>query len=214
MSAYYGRESVARVAEERHQADVYSALVPYYACDESVRAALYYGLVDEPDLDRWQAGLMRADGTRRPSYGAVKSVLSRGLARCNRRPVTWRHSTVVVGANAKFGERRRSAGDTNWTFVASSEEASSFTAAMYRLKGRALSAAGRKKLLAAVGVKRTPKALFTAKGKVRAHLGTFVRFRRKRVAAGYYVFAIRLRAEMNPTRTTALLSKPFAVGKP
>ncbi len=214
LPAYYGRESVAKVAEERHQADVYSALVPYYACDESVRAALYYGLVDEPDLDRWQAGLMRADGTRRPSYGAVKSVLARGLARCNRRPVTWRHSTVVVGANAKFGERRRSAGDTNWTFVSSSEEASSFTAAMYRLKGRGLPAAGRKKLLAAVGVKRAPKALFTAKGKVRAHLGTFVRFRRKRVAAGYYVFAIRLRAEMNPTRTTALVSRPFAVGKP
>jgi hypothetical protein len=72
----------------------------------------------------------------------------------------------------------------------------------------------RKRLLAAVGVRRSPKAVFTARGKVRAHQGTFVRFKRKRLAAGYYVFAIRLRAEMNPTRTTSLVSRPFAVGKP
>jgi hypothetical protein len=85
---------------------------------------------------------------------------------------------------------------------------------MYRLKGRGLSGKGRKQLLAAVGVKRSPKAVFTARGKARAHLGTFVRFKRKRLAPGYYVFAIRLRAEMNPTRTTALVGKPFAVGTP
>ena len=90
-------------------------MIPYFACDASVRSMLYYGLVDEPDLDRWQAGLIRADGTRRPSYDAVKSMLARGLARCSRRPVRWRHTTKVVGAVAKFGERRRSAGDTNWT---------------------------------------------------------------------------------------------------
>jgi hypothetical protein len=37
----------------------------------------------------------------------------------------------------------------------------------------------------------------------------FVRFRRKRLAPGYYVFAVRLRAEMNPIRTTAFVSRPF-----
>jgi hypothetical protein len=214
MHAYYGRESVPRLADERIQSDNYTALIPYYACDESVKSMLYYGLVDEPDLDRWQAGLIRADGTRRPSYGTVKSALARGLARCNRRPTSWRHSTIVVGATAKFGERRRSARDTNWTFAASSEEASTFRGAMYRLKGRRLSAAGRKKLLAAVGVRRTPKPVFAARGKVRAHQGTFVRFKRKRLKPGYYVFAIRLRAEMNPTRTSTLVSKPFPVGTP
>lgn len=214
MHAYYGRESVARLAEERAQADTYAGLIRYYACDASVRSMLYYGLVDEPDLDRWQAGLMRADGTRRPSYGAVKSALGRGFAKCTRRPVAWRHSTIVVGATAKFGERRRSAKDTNWTFVASSEEASTFSAAMYRLKGRGLSAKGRKRLLAAVGVKRAPKPVFTARGKSRAQVGAFVRFKRKRLKPGYYVFAIKLRAEMNPTRATSLLSRPFAVGTP
>ena len=137
MHAYYGRESVARLADERFQADNYAALIPYFACDASIRSMLYYGLVDEPDLDRWQAGLIRADGSRRPSFGVVRSALSRGLARCSRRPTRWRHTTKVVGATARFGERRRSASETTWAFGAASEEASTFRAAMYRLKRRA-----------------------------------------------------------------------------
>jgi hypothetical protein len=211
MHAYYGRESVARLADERSQADIYAALIPYFACDSSIRSMLYYGLVDEPDLDRWQAGMIRADGTRRPSFDAVRSALARGLARCSRRPTTWRHTTKVVGATARFGERRRSASETSWSFVAASEEASTFRAAMYRLKGR-LSAATRRKLQAAVGVRRTPKPVFSARGKVRAHLGTFIRFPRRKLKRGSYVFAIRLSAEMNPVRQTVLVSKPFAVG--
>jgi hypothetical protein len=212
--AYYGRESVAQLAEERSQADTYAALIPYFACDESIRSMLYYGLVDEPDLDRWQAGLIRADRTRRPSYGSVRSTLARGLARCNRRPTRWRHKTTVVGATARFGQRRRSASERSWSFVAASEEASIYTAVMYRLPGRRLSAALRKRYLASVGRKRVPKPVFLARGIVRAHSGTFIRFPRKPVAAGYYVFAVRMSAEMNRTRQAALVSKPFAVGNP
>jgi hypothetical protein len=173
---------------------------------------LYYGLVDEPDLDRWQAGLIRADGTRRPSFTSVKTALERGLAKCSRRPATWRHTTKVIGATARFGERRRSASDTTWAFAAASEEASTFQAAMYRLKGPRLAPADRKKLVGAVGRRRSPKPVFSARGKARAHSGTFVRFPRKRLAPGRYVFAIRFKAEMNPARQTVLVSKPFGVG--
>jgi hypothetical protein len=55
--------------------------------------------------------------------------------------------------------------------------------------------------------------MFSARGKLRAHAGTFIRFPRKRVAPGSYVFAIRLSAEMNPVRQAVLIGKPFAVGK-
>ncbi len=212
--AYYGRESVPRLADERMQADTYAALLPYFACDASIRSLLYYGLVDEPDLDRWQAGLIRADRTRRPSFTTVRSALARGLARCSRRPTTWRHRTDVIGATARFGERRRSASEKSWSFVAASEEASIFSAAMYRLPGRTLSAAARKRLRASVGLRRSPKPVFSARGIVRAHSGTFIRFPRKQLAPGRYVFAVRMRAEMNPSRQAALVSRPFAVGKP
>jgi hypothetical protein len=210
--AYYGVESVPRLADERFQADTYAALIPYYACDASVHSMLYYGLVDEPDLDRWQAGLIRADRTRRPSFTTVRSALSRGLTHCKGRPKTWRHTIKVVGATARFGQRRRSATDRNWSFSASAEESSIVNAAMYRLPGRRLSPALRKRLLAAVGRRRTPKPVFSARAKARAHAGTFIRFPRKAVAAGSYVFAIRLRAEMNPARQATLISKPFPVG--
>jgi hypothetical protein len=210
--AYYGRESVPRLSDERSQADTYAALVPYYACDASVRSMLYYGLVDEPDLDRWQAGLIRADHTRRPSFGTVRSAIGRGLARCTRRPTRWRHKTNVVGATARFGERRRSGSERSWAFVAASEEASTFRAAMYRLPGPRLSAAQRNRFRASVGRKRSPKPVFSTRGIIRAHSGTFIRFPRKPVAPGRYVFAIRLSAEMNPRRQTALVSRPFAVG--
>jgi hypothetical protein len=212
QAAYYGRESVSRLADERSQAEIYAALIPYLACDSSIRSMLYYGLVDEPDLERWQAGLIRADHTRRPSFGAVQSALSRGLARCRRRPTTWRHTTKVVGATARFGERRRSASDTSWSFTAASEEASIFRAAMYRLPGRRFSAAQRKQVRAAVGRHRMPRPVFSARGKARAHNGAFIRFPRKRLPHGTYVFAVRLSAEMNPARQSVLVSKPFAVG--
>jgi hypothetical protein len=92
------------------------------------------------------------------------------------------------------------------------EEASTFRAAMYRLKGNRLSPAQRKKLRAAVGVRRSPKPVFSARGTIRAHAGSFIRFARKPVAPGRYVFAIRLKAEMNPVRQSVLVSKVFAVG--
>ena len=69
---------------------------------------------------------------------------------------------------------------------------------MYRLPGRGLPGTLRKRLLASVGVKRSPKPVYAARGKVAAHLGNFVRFPRRRVARGSYVFAIRLSAEHEP----------------
>ncbi len=157
-------------------------------------------------------GLIRADGSRRPSFTSVRTALERGLNRCTRRPTTWRHTTKVVGATARFGERRRSGSDTAWAFAAASEEASRFHAAMYRLKGTRLSQAERNKLRAAVGRRRTPKPVFSTRGRAKAHGGTFVRFPRRRLAPGRYVFAIRFSAEMNQARQTVLISKPFGVG--
>src|SRR4029453_10605143 len=58
--AYFGRESV-RPTTERTQAKIYDSLVRSVACDPSVRSLLFFGLIDEANLDRWQAGLVPAD---------------------------------------------------------------------------------------------------------------------------------------------------------
>ena len=75
LDAYFGAETVEPTTEAS-QASIYASLVRYEACDPSVDALLFLGLRDEPNLSRWQAGLMRADGSPRPSYRSVQTVLS------------------------------------------------------------------------------------------------------------------------------------------
>jgi hypothetical protein len=95
--SYFGRESV-RPTDERTQARIYGELVRKVSCDPSVREMLFFGLVDEPNLDRWQAGLLRADKSRRPAWGTVRAALGRG---CRGRRVVWQHTEQVVGAKVR-----------------------------------------------------------------------------------------------------------------
>ena len=95
--AYFGRESV-RPTTERAQAKIYDSLVRSVACDPSVRSLLFFGLIDEPNLDRWQAGLVRADKTRRPSWATVRNALAAG---CRAKQAYWRHTESVVGAKVR-----------------------------------------------------------------------------------------------------------------
>lgn len=95
--AYFGRESV-RPTTERAQAKIYDGLIRSIACDPSVRSLLFFGLIDEANLDRWQAGLVRADKSRRPSWATVRSALAVG---CRSKQAVWRHTESVVGAKVR-----------------------------------------------------------------------------------------------------------------
>jgi hypothetical protein len=95
--AYYGRESI-RPTTEKAQAKIYSELIRKVACDPSVSELLFFGLVDEPNLDRWQAGLLRADRSRRPAWATVRAAIGKG---CRGRLPVWRHTESVVGAKVR-----------------------------------------------------------------------------------------------------------------
>ena len=95
--SYFGRESVETTDEET-QARIYRELVEKIACDASVSELLFFGLVDEPDLDRWQAALLRADRSRRPAWAAVRTAVARG---CRAKQTLWRHTDGVVGAKVR-----------------------------------------------------------------------------------------------------------------
>ena len=87
--AYFGKESVV-TTDEGNQAAIYGNLIPLLACDPAVKSVLFFNLVDEANLDRWQSGLMRADWTRRP-------VLRDRQGRDRRRPDALRRAGASRG---------------------------------------------------------------------------------------------------------------------
>jgi hypothetical protein len=95
--SYFGRESV-RPTDEKTQARIYRDLVRTVSCDPSVREMLFFGLVDEPNLDRWQAALLRADRSRRPAWATVRAAVAQG---CRGRRVFWQHTEQVLGAKVR-----------------------------------------------------------------------------------------------------------------
>ena len=192
--AYFGAESIFPT-DEANQAGIYAALLRYVACDASVESVLFFGFQDEPNLDRWQAGLMRADGTLRPSYEAVKSTIADTQGNCVGAMRGWRHSTTVDGASATFPRSRRLPSRVDsWSFLASAGEDASFEAGIYRL----------------VGSRRGGRVL-ARMGRLDAGLTRFVRFPARRLRPGRYVYSIRFRAEANSSRWSRRTSRSFRI---
>ncbi len=157
-SPYYGRENVA-VTTESNQAQIYSQLVQRMACDSLVDAMLFYGLVDEPDLDRFQAGLLRAGWTKRPAYEAVKQAIAKTKRGCQGQQVQWHHSESVLGSGVDFGKLRvQSLRQSWWGFSATAKEDATYSAGIFQLQGRQITDNGRqaivKALLGKGGAKR------------------------------------------------------------
>jgi hypothetical protein len=213
--AYTGTENVA-TTDETSQATNYVEAIRLLECDPSVRSLLFFGLQDEPDLARWQAGLIRADGTRRPSYDAVKTALASSHGNCTTTPITWRHARGVVGVSTRFPARRiLPAKYRAWSFALGVKENATFTAGLFRLPravaapqwrgvmGNSLSGAGTRAL----------QPTLRLSGRAKAPWGRTVTFRQRQVKPGYYAYGIRLAAEMNPARVTVVMSKAFRVGK-
>jgi hypothetical protein len=201
--AYFGSESV-KPTSESNQARIYRELVYRAACDPSVRELLFFGLVDERNLDRWQAGMIRVDHTLRPSYFAVKEAIADSAGRCMGQPVIWRHTEKVIGAGAGFRE-------STFTLNARATEDASYTAGLFRVSGAALSSSARDDIDRALAG-RLGAAASSTRGALKAYWRTRVKIPWRTLPAGWYVQAIRLRAAMNPERTTLLVGRPFRIG--
>jgi hypothetical protein len=187
--AYHGRESV-RTTNEAKQAAIYQQAIRYLACDASVRSVLFFLLRDEPDLERWQAGLVRADASARPSYDAVKATLSQTGGRCTGRLRSWRHTTKVVGAKVRFPRKRvLPARRLRLALVVNAQEDATVEAALYRGKRRVL----------------------RQRSTVKAYRSRIVRFS-TRFRQGRYTFRVKLRAALNPSRAKSF-SAPLRITK-
>ena len=204
--AYTGREN-SKTVSEAMQARIYGDLVRFVECDPSVSALDLFHLVDEFDLDRFQSGLVRADGTRRPSYDAVKSAIADTGGLCSGIEAVWRHSMGVAGAAARFAVGRR------FEFGVSAKEAAGFRAGIFRAAGRRLSESDRGAMAAALASSGpAPGLVSRVAGTVRAYWPARVVFPARSLAPGWYVYAVRLAASMNPSRTALRVGTPFRVG--
>jgi hypothetical protein len=202
---YHGAETPGLVlVDEQTQADYYRETIDLAACDSSVRMLSFFHLVDERDLDRWQSGLFRADGSRRPAYDAVKQTLAQGHGSCRDAPVVWAHTTKVVVPSVAWGNLRKpsSTKRVRWSFVARAGEEAKFRAGVFKAAPKAVIARRLKR--------GRPQPVLGAKGTIKAK-SRVVYFPRRKLKPGKYVYAIRMTATVNPQRASVFVSAPFRV---
>jgi hypothetical protein len=209
---YHGDENV-QTTDEANQASIYGKLVRQISCDPAVTDVLLFGLFDEPDLDRFQAGLIRADGSPRPSYEAVRSAIAETGGRCSGPLSQWRHRVDVEGAAVRFGDltKPRSLSLRSWSFITTANEDASYLAGIYRLGPRRSVAKARSALRRALAAV-VAKPVLTKRGVISAYYSPIVRFPAKKLKPGRYVYGVRLAAGLNPARVKVFVSSPFRVG--
>ena len=205
-SMYTGVETAGtKLISEDDQATYYRDTVTLAECDPGVRMLSFFHLIDETDLDRWQSGLERADGSHRPSYDAVKQTLAQTHGNCPTKPVAWRHLTTVVLPTAAWGSlTRQPLKRKRWSFRAGAGEEADFKAGIFK-------AGPSKAVLAKRLAAGRPKPLLLARGVIKAST-RLVSFPTRRLKPGRYVYAIRMTATMNSSRASVLVSRPFRVG--
>jgi hypothetical protein len=203
-AAYFGTETASVTSERAHAAN-YAKLIQLAACDASISALYFLHLRDDPDLERFQSGLYRADGSPRPALATVRKAITRARKGCSGKTVRWRHVSGVIGAGARFSPKRSfPRARRDWGFNVTAAEEATYAGAIYRLPAPAATM----RRLSAVAA---PSAIATSSGLIRANWKPRLRFPARRLRPGRYVFAVRIRASMNPRRSTFRVSAPITV---
>ena len=202
--AYHGRET-SSVTSEQAQAANYTKLIALAACDASISAVYLLHLRDDANLERFQSGLRRADGSARPAYAAVRTAVAKARRGCSGKRIAWHHATGVIGRRAEFRAGLASRMRRNWGFTVTAAEEATYTAAIFP-------AASASSSIRSLAVKGAPGAVLVTSGKVRAGWKPRLRFPAQYLKPGRYVYAVRLRASMNPRRSSVLVSRSFEVG--
>ena len=187
LDGYTGDENVV-VTDEETQAGVYGQLVRAAECDPDIAAVNLFGFRDDALRTGFQAGLLRVDGSARPSLEAVRD----GIASpCTRAQARWRPADAVLGTSAptlQLGRRSVLVG------LSAAEDAS----ARVCLLAGAYSVSRARGALAAHEA-RNPSC---AAGRIEANLRATLRLPRP---PGRQTLALRLSAAANPGRVTTLV---------
>jgi hypothetical protein len=200
---YTGTENKPTI-DEQTQAEYYADVIQSSECDGSISSLSFFLLEDEPDLSRWQSGLERIDGSHRPSYTAVKQTIGQTGGTCHQVMRSWKHTKTVVRARVAWGKLKRRPRNTRWSFNAGAGEEALYRAGIFK-------AGTSKRTIAKSLLKGRPKPILAARGTIKARTRV-VSFPSRRLRPGRYVFAIRMRASMNTSRASLVISRVIRVG--
>jgi hypothetical protein len=206
---YTSSENVP-VADEARQAKTYPTLMRWFACDRDVSDVMLFLLIDQQDLKRYQSGLLRIDGSKRPAFDSVMNAIP-GLSRCGVKR-TWRHNEHVFGVRAVYGGKTRFplVRSVLGVSVTAGEDATA-KAGLFRVRepmapvNRSLLAGSLDRVPSAGGPVLYDTARIRARFLPRLEVhGTFAR--------GFYRWVIRVRSAMNTRRTSILVGPALRVG--
>ena len=203
-SLYTGTENVP-VTTEARQADVYRQLVRSAECDGSLKALFFSPFIDETSLAGFQSGLERADGSERPSYVAVSNAIASTGGRCVGHRVSWKHASTVLGARAFFrglATPKVSSRQRAWGFAIRTAEDAQYLATILPAKHG---------VRTTVDVPVAPRPQLQTAGYAKANWTPLVRFPRRFLPPGRYVYRVDLRAAFNTARHRVVVSRTFVV---
>ena len=210
--AYSGTENVP-VTTEANQAWMYGQVPRLVACDPAVESFSIFGFVDEPDRGAgFQAGLVRRDGTPRPSLNAFRDAIETG---CVGAWTRWAPAKAVIGAGVEFGDASpKPAKQTLWQASATAAEAALAHLALVKVKTPTRRRCGPGKVdVGRVLQRRSAGHELVLEGEfeVRASRSPLLQLDRKELAPGCYFYALELEAAMNAERKSTFVSRVFAV---
>ncbi len=203
-SPYTGTENVP-VTTEAKQAAIYGQLVRSAECDRTLKDLFFLPFIDETSLSGFQSGLLRADGTERPSYLSVTNTIATTDGRCVGRRVVWKHARTVLGARVFFhglAVPKVSARQRAWGFAVTTAEDARYVATVVPVSRSAR---------ATTDVPRAPLAKMRAVGYAKANWTPLVRFPKRHLPRGRYAYRVVLQAAFNPARKRVVVSRAFVV---
>jgi hypothetical protein len=207
IAAYTGQENTT-TTDEKTQAAIYGDLVRTYLCDPTISDLLFLHLIDETALLGFQSGLIRADGTKRPAYAAVRDAYQANGGKCAGTPTQWTHATGVVGLQTRFPSVRDARHVGDWSLNATAAEGASYRAVLVALG----SAAATPEVVAAALAGRGPaRVALSAAGRLPADAQVAIALPQRPVAPGQYVYALQVIPTLALARAQLVLSKPFAL---
>jgi hypothetical protein len=202
---YSGKENVPTVDEET-QARYYRELIARVKCDPSVDSLLFFHLVDEPALQRFQSGLLRRNLSLRPAFAAVKDGIEAADTSCSDTKA-WRHATRVIGARAVFDLATKASRVRVFGLTAAASEDADATAGIFRADADVPRLGD---LRTALSTGPTTGAVLKTEKLIKANRAPRFEFRGT-LSPGRYVYAIWMRATLNPSRTSLFRSGVFEV---